>query len=53
VGSCWKTVNQYYYTEILEKLRMRVMQVCPNIAKKRILYHNNAPAHAVHYVVEF
>jgi hypothetical protein len=49
-----QTVNQYHYTEIIEKLRKRVMQVCPNIAKKKwILQHDNAPAHAVHSVVEF
>ena len=28
-----QTVNQYYYTEILERLRNRVMRVRPNSAK--------------------
>jgi hypothetical protein len=48
-----QTVNQYYYTEILEKLRKRVMQVCPNIAKNWFLHHYNAPANAVLSVTQF
>jgi len=48
-----QTVNQYYYTEILEKLRKRVMQVGPNIAKNWILHHYNEPAHAVLSVAQF
>jgi histone-lysine N-methyltransferase SETMAR len=48
-----QTVNQYYYTEILEKLRKRVMWVCPNIAKNRILHHDNAPTIAVLSVAQF
>jgi DNA-directed RNA polymerase subunit H (RpoH/RPB5) len=48
-----QTVNQYYYTEILEKLRKRVMHVHPNIAKNRILHHYIVPAHAVLSVAQF
>jgi hypothetical protein len=36
--------RQYYYTEILERLRKRVMQGCPNIVKNWILHHSNTPA---------
>ena len=56
MGSCWtdrQTVNQYYYTEILERLRKRVMQVRPNTAKNQILHHDNAPAHAALSVAQF
>jgi len=28
-----QTINQYYYKDILERLRKRVMSVHPNIAK--------------------
>jgi len=38
--------RQHYYTEILERLRKRVTQGHPNIAKNWILHHNNTPAHA-------
>ena len=48
-----QTVNQYYYTEILEKLRKRFMLVCSNIAKNRILHHDNVPAHAALSVAQF
>ena len=41
-----QTVNQYYYKDILERLRKRVIWVRPNIATNWILHHNNAPAHA-------
>ena len=39
--------NQYYYKDILERLRKRVMRVRPNIATNWILHHDNAPARAV------
>jgi len=41
-----QTVNQYYYKDILERLRKRVIQVRRNIATNWILHHDNAPAHA-------
>jgi len=46
-----QTVSQYYY-DILERLRKRVIRVCPNIAKNWILHHN-APAHAALSVAQF
>jgi len=48
-----QTVNQYYYKDILERLRKRVIQVRPNIATNWILHHDNAPAHAAFSVVQF
>ena len=44
-----QTVNQHYYTEILEWLRKRVMRVRPNIVKNWILQYDNAPAHAAQF----
>ena len=52
MGSHW-TVNQYYYKDILERLRKRVIRVRPNIATNWILHHDNAPAHAAFSVVQF
>jgi len=46
-------VNQFYYKDILERLRKRVMWVRPNIATNWILHHNNAPAHAAFSVAQF
>jgi hypothetical protein len=48
-----QTVSGYYYTDILEKLRKRVMRVRPNIVKNWTLYRDNAPAHAALSVVQF
>jgi len=48
-----QTVNQYYYKDIFERLRKRVMRVCPNIATNWILHHDNATAHAVFFVAQF
>jgi len=48
-----QTVNQYYYKDILERLRNRVMRVHPNIAKNWILHHDNATAHAALSAVQF
>jgi len=39
-----QAVNQYYYTDILERLRKRVMRVRRNIAQKWIHHHDNAHA---------
>jgi hypothetical protein len=51
--SAGQTVNQYYYTEILERLRKRVMRFRPIIQKNWIFHHNNAPAYAVLSVAQF
>jgi len=48
-----QTVNQYYYKDILERLRKRVIRVHPNIATNWILHHDNAPAHAAFSVAQF
>jgi hypothetical protein len=41
-----QAANQYYDTEILERLRNRVMRVRRNIAQNWILRHDNVPEHA-------
>jgi len=48
-----RTVKQYYYKDILERLRKRVMPVHPNIATNWILHHDNAPDHAAFSVAQF
>jgi len=48
-----QTVNQYYYKDILERLRKRVMRVRPSIVTDWILHHDNAPAHAAFSVAQF
>ena len=48
-----QTVNQYYYKDILERLRKRVIRVRPNIATNWILHHDNASAHAAFSVAQF
>jgi len=47
------TVNQFYYREILERPRKRVVRVRPNIADNWILHHDNAPCHTAITVIEF
>ena len=39
------TVNQFYYREVLETLRKRVVRVRPSIADNWMLHHDNAPCH--------
>ena len=39
-----QTVNQYYHTKILQRLRRSVTWFRPNIAKNWILHDDNAPA---------
>ena len=46
-------VNQFYYREILERLRKRVVRVRPSIANNWMLHHDNAPCHMVISVIEF
>lgn len=40
-----QTVNQYFYREVLERLRKRVIHVRPNIKNKWVLHHDNARCH--------
>ena len=47
------TVNQFYYREVLEGLRKRVVRVRPSIADNWMLHHNNAPCHMAISVIEF
>ena len=53
--SAGQAANQYYYTEILERLRKRVMRVRRNIAQNWIHRHDNAPGQAAlsvaHYLI--
>jgi len=46
------TVNQFYYPEILERLRKSVVRVRPSIADNWMLHHN-APCHTAISVIEF
>jgi len=48
-----QTVNQFYYREILERLRKRVVRVRPSIANSWMLHHDNVPCHMVISVIEF
>jgi len=48
-----QTVNQFYYHEILERLRKRGVRVRPSIANNLTLHHDNAPCHMAISVIEF
>jgi len=48
-----QTGSQFYYSEILERLRKRVVHVRPSIANHWMLHHDNAPCHMVISVIEF
>ena len=48
-----QTVNQFYYREILERLRKRVVRERPNIANNWMLHHDNASCHMAVSVIEF
>jgi len=48
-----QTVNQFYYSEILERLRKRVVCVRPSIANNWMLHHDSAPSHMAISVIEF
>jgi len=47
------TINQFYYREILERLRKRVVRVRPSIADNWLLRHDNAPCHTAISVIKF
>ena len=47
------TVNQFYYREILERLRKRVVRVRPNVADNWMLHHDNTPCHTAISMIEF
>ena len=38
-----QTANQFYYREILERLRKRVVRVRPNLTNNWMLHHDNVP----------
>ena len=48
-----QTVNQFYYGEILERLRKRVVRVRPSIANSWMLHHDNATCHMAITVIDF
>ena len=48
-----QTVNQFYYREILERLRKRAVRVRPSIADNWMLHHDNVPCHMAISVIEF
>ena len=47
------TVNQFYYREVLERLRKRVVRVQPSTADNWMLHHDNAPCYTAISVIEF
>ena len=51
--SASRTVNQFCYCEILDRLRKRVVRVPPSIANSWMLHHDNVPCHMVISVIEF
>ena len=46
------TVNQFYYREILKRLRKRVVRLRPSITDNWMLHHHNAPCHTATSVIE-
>ena len=48
-----QTVNQQHYREVLERLRIRVHRVRPEIAATWMLHHDNAPCHTALSINEF
>ena len=48
-----QTVNHFYYREILERLRKRVVRVRSSISNNWMLHHDNAPCHMTISVIEF
>jgi len=49
-----QTVNQFYYREILERLRKRVVRVRPpSIANNWMLHHDNAPCNMAISAIKF
>ena len=46
-------VNQFYYREILKRLRKRFVRVRPSIANNWMLDHDNASCHMAISVIEF
>jgi len=47
------TVNPFYYREILDRLRKRVVCVRPSIANNWMLHHDNVPCHMAITGIEF
>jgi hypothetical protein len=47
------TVNQFYYREILQRLRKRVVRGRPSIGNNWMLHHDKAPCHMAISVTEF
>ncbi|KAL4092164.1 hypothetical protein QTP88_026717 [Uroleucon formosanum] len=51
---CGQTVNQYYYKEVLIKLRERVRKKRPDLWKNGwVLHQDNAPAHSAFSIQRF
>ena len=48
-----QTVNQFYYHEILERLRKRVVCARPSSTNNWMLHHDNAPSHMAIPVIKF
>jgi len=46
-------VNLFYYREILERIRKRVVRVRPNITDNWMFYRDNVPCHTAISVIEF
>ena len=48
-----QTVNQFYYREVLERLRNRAVCVRPSSANNWMFHHDNVPCHKTITVIEF
>jgi len=48
-----QTVNQFYYCEILGRLRKRAVRMRPSIDNNWMLHRDNAPCHMAISVIEF
>ena len=46
------TVNKFYYREVLERPRKRVVRVRPSIVDNWMLHYDNAPCHTAISVIE-
>ena len=45
--------TKFFYKDVLERLRKRVIRVRPDIADKWMLHHDNAPCHSALSVTQF
>ena len=46
-------VKFFFYKDVLERLRKRVIRVRPDIVDKWMLHYDNAPCHTAFFATEF